>query len=84
MTTPRDFTKYKLCQRCCKPVAEIHTCTPTPLVRAMEKKIESLESALKIISTWARFDNDGDGGMYALRPRDVISLIDKALAAKGE
>ena len=84
MTTPRDFYKAEQCWRCLKTVKDIHTCTPTPLVRELEQKIERMQTALKVIATWARFDADGDGGMYALRPRDVVALIDKTLPAKGE
>ena len=46
-----------------------------------DKKIEALESALKIIRTWANFDLD-EGYLVALVPKDVVNLCDKVLGKK--
>lgn len=62
----------------------VHTCTPTPLVRELEQKIERMQAALRIINTWALVDADSDGRVYALLPRAVTELIDKTLTAKGD
>jgi len=47
--------------------------------RELYRRIEVLESALKVISTWASFDESRKHARPALIPADVVKLCDKVL-----
>lgn len=47
--------------------------------RELYRRIEVLESALKVISTWASFDASKKHNRLALVPVDVVALCDKVL-----
>jgi hypothetical protein len=62
--TPKSTTKRVAIQKAAK----------------LERRIEKLESALRVIHTWATYDGDAPNySERALTPSHVIDLIDRTL-----
>lgn len=72
-----------ICQRCAKDRAEIHTCSPSQLVRNLEQHLDELLTALEPFADIQHYSLAPDGAGFAMRSNGDAVTYGHIRAAKS-